>query len=51
MSQGQLVVLAREGGPFTEVARAYFACLDDAAPKRLLSAADAPDAASSRQAK
>jgi len=45
MSQADLVVLARDLSENGVPARAYFACVDGAAPKRLLSAADAPDAA------
>jgi len=46
MSQGELVVLARDLDEGAGLARVYFACLDGTAPKRLLSASDAPDAAS-----
>lgn len=46
MSQGELVVLARDLGAGPSLERAYFACVDGSAPKRLMTAADAPDAAS-----
>jgi hypothetical protein len=46
MSQGELVVLARDLDESGKPVRAYFACVDGALPKRLASPADAPDAAS-----
>jgi hypothetical protein len=46
MSQGELVVLARDLDENGAPVRAYFACADGAAPKRIVSAAEAPDAAS-----
>jgi len=46
MSQGELIVLARDLDENGSPVRAYFACEGAAAPKRLASAADAPDAAS-----
>lgn len=46
MSQGELVVLARDIEENGSPVRAYYACLDGASPKRIASAAEAPDAAS-----
>lgn len=46
MSQGELVVLARDLDENGSPVRAYFACVEGSAPKRLASAADAPDAGS-----
>ncbi|PIR16077.1 MAG: hypothetical protein COV48_10890 [Elusimicrobia bacterium CG11_big_fil_rev_8_21_14_0_20_64_6] len=46
MSQNELVVLARDLDENGALTRAYFACVDGTAPKRLASPAEAPDAAS-----
>lgn len=46
MSSAELVVLARDLDENGAPVRAYFACADGAAPKRIASAAEAPDAAS-----
>ena len=44
MSQGEIVVLARDLEVNGAPVRAYFACADGTAPKRVASAAEVPNA-------